>query len=810
MRLYHSRSVLFAVLLIATVIAGCGDDPVSPMEEDELDDGPGTVEASGTVEVPPSVDPSTIQIIAGLNEGAISEDGDYEIKLNEDAVQMVSVVNQDQVPILLSLRSIESNAQEEEINPASTAEALIYMHPFFVTSELGASSSLSQAIRELDSFETLAAAIDQRLQQGGFSLATPGDEVEQALAQAFAELSTELEEEYLNKAGKAFQLSPDFPVNGLELTDVQEQNGEISFQVTNARKRWISVYVDESRDGVNFAESGSFADLTPSPDIGIFSLIREGGSSLTAESRTIDVATGDNELIAVRCYGLGVGYPSSEFEINRFLLPSIASGVFDIGIPLFEVVTGINNLDQDLRGRPTEDPFYRLIEETFEDFRGEPSLIDELYRWWRQGDYVKVLVDIVKSVVVTGAENPRLVSDILADKVGESIARSAVDSWLWPIRVGNAAITAANLGWSIGSVLSSEAVTTFTFDVGSVEEGSTMIRGMVRLRTSNGTRGVEGATVTAYDEDDIQIASARTGASGEYTFRSDPRSLRLRITADGYLPVNQYITVEDETSGVYTAPTIYVAEVSRDVGGIRGVVQDATTLDPIDGVDIQLRYGANNPNGEVVQSAVSESGEFEFEDIRAGTYTAYFSKEGYISDFLVTPVSGGERREDYTMNLAPDISTEGGYRIVLTWGEDPRDLDSHLFTPSIEGNEYHVYFANQGNLDRPPYAELDVDDVTSFGPETITIEERYSGTYYYSVYKYAGAGPITASDAEIALYDENGLVRTWNVPTEGTGRWWNVLEIDGATGQVTSVNSISGNPKSIQGQGAKALAIPEK
>jgi len=61
--------------------------------------------------------------------------------------------------------------------------------------------------------------------------------------------------------------------------------------------------------------------------------------------------------------------------------------------------------------------------------------------------------------------------------------------------------------------------------------------------------------------------------------------------------------------------------------------------------------------------------------------------------------------------------TDGSVRFVLTWGYLPKDLDSHLFTP----NEQHIYFAQKA-----PYlagANLDVDDTTSYGPETTTITE---------------------------------------------------------------------------------------
>jgi len=143
--------------------------------------------------------------------------------------------------------------------------------------------------------------------------------------------------------------------------------------------------------------------------------------------------------------------------------------------------------------------------------------------------------------------------------------------------------------------------------------------------------------------------------------------------------------------------------------------------------------------------------------------------------------------------------TEFQRRITLTWGENPRDIDSHLWTPSISGYTYHVYFASKGSENSPPYAELDVDDVTSYGPENITIKRLFPGTYYYSVYHYAGSGTITTSGANVkVLGSEAEVLYSLNVPTGSAGSnwWWNVLSINGSTGAITIINEISSSPPS--------------
>ncbi len=135
-------------------------------------------------------------------------------------------------------------------------------------------------------------------------------------------------------------------------------------------------------------------------------------------------------------------------------------------------------------------------------------------------------------------------------------------------------------------------------------------------------------------------------------------------------------------------------------------------------------------------------------------------------------------------------------QFTLTWGENPSDLDSHLWTPSIDGNSYHIYFASRGDSANAPYVDLDVDDVTSYGPEHITIHDEYPGTYTYAIYHYSGTGDISTSEADVGILEPDGTVQAFAVPEAAASAnwWWHVCTIDGTTGQVTPVNIIAADP----------------
>lgn len=137
------------------------------------------------------------------------------------------------------------------------------------------------------------------------------------------------------------------------------------------------------------------------------------------------------------------------------------------------------------------------------------------------------------------------------------------------------------------------------------------------------------------------------------------------------------------------------------------------------------------------------------------------------------------------------------YRFTLTWGETPRDLDSHLFTPVIGGDSHHVYFGNKGNREGAPYAELDVDDTSGFGPENLTVYELYPGTYVFAVHRYSSDDYMPGCGGRIVIQAGDGdIVGSVEVPGSEYPDyiWWHVAEIDGDTGEIRIIDELSNEP----------------
>ncbi len=183
------------------------------------------------------------------------------------------------------------------------------------------------------------------------------------------------------------------------------------------------------------------------------------------------------------------------------------------------------------------------------------------------------------------------------------------------------------------------------------------------------------------------------------------------------------------------------------------------------------------------------SGTFAVAMKKAAKATIAGSKgNGLLTNF----VSTGSTTNTSNITL-PDclVITEArnSVNIKLTWGQDPSDADSHLFTPSGE----HIYFRQDGSLVTEPFANLDVDDTTSFGPEVITINRLMVGTYTYGVHKYSGSGTLSASPIRVEL-NVGSSQRIFTPPAgEGaTSRFVTLFNIvvDGACGvTITPVNT---------------------
>lgn len=303
------------------------------------------------------------------------------------------------------------------------------------------------------------------------------------------------------------------------------------------------------------------------------------------------------------------------------------------------------------------------------------------------------------------------------------------------------------------------------------------------IRPSSNAWGVLANTASVI-ENQLLIAVSRQGSNDIVPLNS-PALVDLWFTAltagatDLTLSTDRMVdnvgTIAELGSSSFVADgqTISIQQVSG-YGTIIGSVSNALNGQPLDSVDVAV-------TGPAQRSARTGSdGTFSMAELPYGAYQVAASKTGFIQGARTIQLLQSTVSVDFVLTPVLDSNQ---YRAVLTWDAEPNDLDLHLWTLGTE-----IYFANEGDLETTPYAFLDVDDVSGYGPETITIG-RLLDTCKFSVYNYSGSPDITVSRAHIDFYKGSSLIRSFDIPTTGVGTWWYVFDLT-PTGSIIERNTI--------------------
>lgn len=155
--------------------------------------------------------------------------------------------------------------------------------------------------------------------------------------------------------------------------------------------------------------------------------------------------------------------------------------------------------------------------------------------------------------------------------------------------------------------------------------------------------------------------------------------------------------------------------------------------------------------------------------------------------------------------------TDSDFKAELRWGENPHDIDSHLVAirKSDGMKAFEVSFVNKtkrletGSITID--ASLDVDDVISYGPETVTLSALPASAYqeydfYYYVYNYShgiygSIHTLRDSNATVSLLTIDGTTKNYDVRTANgnSADYWNVFAIK--NGQVVDRNTLTEEPE---------------
>jgi len=173
-----------------------------------------------------------------------------------------------------------------------------------------------------------------------------------------------------------------------------------------------------------------------------------------------------------------------------------------------------------------------------------------------------------------------------------------------------------------------------------------------------------------------------------------------------------------------------------------------------------------------------------------GHYQVIFMKEGYIKTVFKIEIMAGTLFFN-RFSISPTMPLEY-LRVVLDWGENPRDLDAHI----IKRGSYHISYRKMKVSD-DRVTKLDRDDVDRYGPETITsnrIDENAVYNYFvhdYSNRRSSSSKKLSESKACIKIYGNNSLLRVFHIQREQIGTYWDVFKIE--NGAIIPVNVVSGD-----------------
>lgn len=334
-----------------------------------------------------------------------------------------------------------------------------------------------------------------------------------------------------------------------------------------------------------------------------------------------------------------------------------------------------------------------------------------------------------------------------------------------------------------------------------LRSGSSSLSGAVSEYRANGdTALLPDARIRLYVDVDGTSRLARLAISDEeggFSMRGlAAGDYELRVDAESHIGIQTVETLEDGEDS-YTQLFLMIPETRAvrkgELGSLSARITNALNGEPVSDAQVVLRPDWNNRSGRVAATAFTDGdGEFTIGDLEFGYYTAETSANNFVTTYHNIAVLPEDFSTEWNLPMTP-LLDEGETRIVLTWNELPYDLDSHLVSDS-----FHVFYGDQNGYDASGVhrANLDWDDIESYGPETVTIYNGADSVYTYSVFDYTngngwgdGIGSLATSGATVRVYQRDGMVAEYHVPTQSGGVNWTVFRIY-PDGRLETVNTV--------------------
>jgi len=274
-------------------------------------------------------------------------------------------------------------------------------------------------------------------------------------------------------------------------------------------------------------------------------------------------------------------------------------------------------------------------------------------------------------------------------------------------------------------------------------------------------------------------------------------SYTLRISATNY-QTTTFEVIVDKNNTTYVETIMLVGRNDESSGTVYGSVVNALDGSIISNTTYSLRNGLNNIAGEIVDSGnIEENYTFE---LASGNYTLEVGTDGFITNTInITIISGCYINQNIVLSPTGTIVDGDNLRIVLTWGDTPGDLDSHLVaTDTNDSILYHTYYVNkEAYINGTRVAALDIDVTNSYGPETTTIYQIQDNEIYdFYIHDYTNLSSsyslkMSNSNAMVKVYAGDALIATYSIPVNREGTLWHVFRYNAATKELIAINEFT-------------------
>ena len=298
--------------------------------------------------------------------------------------------------------------------------------------------------------------------------------------------------------------------------------------------------------------------------------------------------------------------------------------------------------------------------------------------------------------------------------------------------------------------------------------------------------------------------NAKFTNDGFYEVRLIPGHYLRRIESDGFFGSYEHTEVLSQNDPTYTQYRIYLTSNGKVLpkklivlSSIRGKILNSQTGIAFNETSLRSKNASvtfrNIKTNETISSSILPQGIYSA-NLPSGEYERMSSVIGFSDSTTIMTVLTSSNETDPNNRILISEVQHGGYRMILTWGLLPKDLDSHLILPTNPISE--VFFDNK--TDSEGLAALDIDAQEGLGPETITLKIIRSGLYRYFVHFYSNEISFVNSNARVVVYNENKQILDVRIPQKVEVEkmnytFWHVFDIDGDLNQLTVVNQMTLN-----------------